>query len=216
MNGREIAKDDRPGTPSLTVGQAAELLGVHPTTLRRWTQQGRIRFVRTVGGHRRFSRESLESVARQRAGLRVVGGLEMRWADRALQDTRREMSAAPLRMEALSPDDRDAFRVLGHRLLSLCRRYIGMQRGGAGLLGEAERIGRDYAKRGAQAGLSLQDIFRALLFFRDRMTESLFQLPAAEPLKPEAHLRAIQRLGQVFNTVELSLIGAAQGRDHAA
>lgn len=36
------------------LGEAAERLGVHPVTLRRWSESGKIRAVRTPGGHRRF------------------------------------------------------------------------------------------------------------------------------------------------------------------
>ncbi len=45
----------------LTVSQAAELLGLHINTVRRWTKNGNLKCVR-VGGRsdRRFSREDLE------------------------------------------------------------------------------------------------------------------------------------------------------------
>lgn len=36
------------------LGEAADRLGVHPVTLRRWSESGKIRAVRTPGGHRRF------------------------------------------------------------------------------------------------------------------------------------------------------------------
>ena len=43
------------GEPSVTLGEAADALGVSASTLRRWTESGRIRAVRTPGGHRRFA-----------------------------------------------------------------------------------------------------------------------------------------------------------------
>jgi excisionase family DNA binding protein len=43
------------GEPNaVTLSHAAEAIGVSPSTLRRWADAGRIRFVRTSGGHRRF------------------------------------------------------------------------------------------------------------------------------------------------------------------
>ncbi|NEP85091.1 MAG: IS607 family transposase [Okeania sp. SIO3B3] len=39
----------------LTVSQAAELLGVSTKTIRRWETEGRIKSIRTEGGHRRFA-----------------------------------------------------------------------------------------------------------------------------------------------------------------
>lgn len=38
----------------VTIKEAAEILGVHPQTLRRWEREGKIKPVRTAGGHRRY------------------------------------------------------------------------------------------------------------------------------------------------------------------
>lgn len=43
----------------LTPSEAAVLLSVSPTTIRLWAQNGRISFVKTPGGHRRFARDEL-------------------------------------------------------------------------------------------------------------------------------------------------------------
>jgi len=40
--------------PAVTLGEAARLLGISASTLRRWTEDGRVSAVRTNGGHRRF------------------------------------------------------------------------------------------------------------------------------------------------------------------
>ncbi len=43
----------------LTIKEAAQFLGVSSKTLRRWENAGRIKSLRTKGGHRRFYREDL-------------------------------------------------------------------------------------------------------------------------------------------------------------
>lgn len=48
--------------PTLRLGEAADLLGVHPDTLRRWADEGKVASVRTLGGQRRFVREDIEAV----------------------------------------------------------------------------------------------------------------------------------------------------------
>ena len=40
----------------LTLGQAAKYLGVAQSTIRKWSDNGRVRAFYTPGGHRRFRR----------------------------------------------------------------------------------------------------------------------------------------------------------------
>ena len=53
--------------PALTMGQAAELLGVQPAFLRSLDAADVVHPVRSSGGHRRYSRRQLEFAARMRA-----------------------------------------------------------------------------------------------------------------------------------------------------
>jgi excisionase family DNA binding protein len=61
------------GSGILTTAEAAELLGVGPTALKRWADDGLLRCVRTAGGHRRFLREDLEAFQRERTSLGSAG-----------------------------------------------------------------------------------------------------------------------------------------------
>ena len=44
----------------LSLSKAAEVLGVHPSTIRNWADQGKLPVHRTQGGHRRFLANELE------------------------------------------------------------------------------------------------------------------------------------------------------------
>src|SRR5512138_3965673 len=53
----------------LSLSGAAELLGVHPSTVRSWADQGKLPVHRTQGGHRRFKRGEVDLlVASEAAG----------------------------------------------------------------------------------------------------------------------------------------------------
>jgi excisionase family DNA binding protein len=57
-------KEGRPaggGLDWLTLGQAAEYLGVAQSTIRKWSDTGRLPAFYTPGGHRRFRRSDLDS-----------------------------------------------------------------------------------------------------------------------------------------------------------
>ncbi|MBF8286101.1 MAG: DNA binding domain protein, excisionase family [Anaerolineales bacterium] len=68
----------------VSIKEAAQWLGVHPTTLRRWVDAGEIPVMLTPGGHRRFSVSDIERFAEERRRLRTVSGLERIWAEQAL------------------------------------------------------------------------------------------------------------------------------------
>ena len=44
----------------INIQQAAEALGVTAQTLRNWDKQGKLKPVRTLGGHRRYRLENIE------------------------------------------------------------------------------------------------------------------------------------------------------------
>ena len=69
--------DVRDDGPAVGLGEAAKALSVSLSTLRRWADSGRIRTVRTTGGHRRFPvaeirRLNLEAALTSRAVVRPV------------------------------------------------------------------------------------------------------------------------------------------------
>src|SRR5712671_6671815 len=60
----------------LTLGQAARFLGVAQSTIRKWSDQGRVPAFYTPGGHRRYRRRDLETfLDRSGPGGRTGGPL---------------------------------------------------------------------------------------------------------------------------------------------
>ena len=59
--------------PSFTVGQAAELLGVSPDTVRRWVDNGQLEAARSPGGRRRIDGRALARFSTERAGPAMAG-----------------------------------------------------------------------------------------------------------------------------------------------
>jgi excisionase family DNA binding protein len=59
----------------LTLGQAARFLGVAQSTIRKWSDQGRVPAFYTPGGHRRYRRTDLESFVNRSGPGKASGPL---------------------------------------------------------------------------------------------------------------------------------------------
>ena len=84
----------------LTLGQAAVFLGVAQSTIRKWSDQGRVPAFYTPGGHRRYRRRDLESfLERSGPGGRKAGPLVLVVDD---DDRLREIVRLSLQAEGYS------------------------------------------------------------------------------------------------------------------
>jgi excisionase family DNA binding protein len=84
----------------LTLGQAAKFLGVAQSTIRKWSDQGRVPAFYTPGGHRRYRRRDLEQfLERSGPGGREAGPVVLVVDD---DDRLREFIRVNLEMEGYS------------------------------------------------------------------------------------------------------------------
>ena len=190
---------------------AAELLGIHPTTLRRWADAGEIPVALTPGGHRRFTRADIEAFDARRKRFRTIGSLEQVWADRATEATRRDLDlsdAHPTWIDAFDESTREHHRVLGQKLMKISLLYLKAPDGDIALLKSAERIGVHYAKSFRSHGLSLLQVLPILFFFRDTILQTTLQLPDLVNLTSGSSLPIFRGMCTVFNAVELAIVSS--------
>lgn len=64
VRGVNLNEEQTPGN-FLAIRTAADRLGVHPETLRRWDQKGTITAYRTPGGYRRFLEADIDALLRK-------------------------------------------------------------------------------------------------------------------------------------------------------
>lgn len=191
----------------LSLKLASERLGVHPTTLRRWADNGEIPVMVTPGGHRRFATSDIERFAEERRRLKMVAGLEKIWAEQALTQARKEIASHRDEhwLSVFDEDDRERKRLLGRRLMGLMLQYVSLPEGGDDLLEEARAIGREHAENALGLGLPLVEAIQAMLFFRDTLVEVAIQLPEVAHVRPEANTRLLRRINTLLNAVQLSI-----------
>jgi excisionase family DNA binding protein len=167
-------------TEWLSLQQASRVLGVHPATLRAWSDRGRIASRRTPGGHRRFSRADLdtwvESQRRREPGAELL-------VQNALGRMRLEMArfeeGIPAWLARFDEPMRQSYRETGRQLLGLLIRFISDPGQRTETLEQARDIGRHYAVVSHASGLSLADSVQAVLFFHNSLTSSIVQMAAS-------------------------------------
>jgi excisionase family DNA binding protein len=191
----------------LTLSQAAKHLNVHPTTLRRWADNGDIPFMLTPGGHRRFSLADIQDFAHGRRQLRRTQGLEEMWAERAMVETRQQIAAKQDRpwLAHYDADRREEHRVLGRHLMGLTLQYVSDPDGNGSILEQARTVGLAYGRLAREENLPLTDALQAAMFFRDMLIEVALQLPEETRIQPQANVRLMRRINKLLNTVNLAI-----------
>ena len=157
----------------LSLGQVAGLLGVHPSTIRLWSDQGRIPVHRTLGNHRRYIRSEVELWAQASRKARKVEPENITWF--ALRRIRFQIDKGQLEAETwyqnLSEEAREQYRQSGRFLVQGLARYLSSKE--SGMIAEAHSLGYEYASRGRRCDMDYVDAARAFLFFRNALLESI-------------------------------------------
>ncbi len=171
----------------LSLGAARRVLEVNESTLRNWADSGALRTYRTPGGHRRFYREDVLSLAQN--GQRQDS--LQRWEDRALRRIRRRLqwnrNSTPDWYHSIDESSRVRLR----------------------LLEEVDLLGYEYGGEMARLKLSLADAVQAFLFFRNSLLNESDGGQGSAPAIRTASL-AWQLVNQIADRVLMAIIHAYQ------
>ncbi len=200
----------------LELAEAAELLGVHFSTLRRWADAGKIPHARTVSGRRRFRRAVLEALmqsAEQNTALAVLSPAEQQALESTRQSARSLAHQQGSWMEALNPEQRVAFRSSGQRMLALLMQVTGHQ-DAEPFLAEGRRMAQGYGEMCFQAGMTGTEMVQAFLFFRRTILESILKtFPLINARDPEG-LKLLTQTNDFFDMVLVNAIDRYSTLDH--
>lgn len=162
----------------LSLAEASRLLGVSGATLRRWSDDGRVPVFTTPGGHRRFSRRTLQhllpATRQARPSLARLGASPERIV-RAYRPRASAPHAGPPWMEHLSDADRLDFRERGRHLLELLIEHLDSPDStvAAVKLQEACRLAAGHGRQVAGLGASMAEAVQTFLQFRTPFTSQL-------------------------------------------
>jgi excisionase family DNA binding protein len=201
----------------LSLSKAAELLGVHPGTVRIWSDQGVLPVHRTQGGHRRYKRDEVELwMQSQRdtgqSGLDLV-------VQTALRNTRFQISEGRLSEEGwynkLDEEAREQYRQSGRGLVQGLIGYLGSN--GKVAEAEARALGYEYAARARRYELSMIEATSAFLFFRNVLVETMLAVyEAASVRSPNAWSELLRKVNAFTDRILTTLLETydAYNRNH--
>ncbi|HEY6409066.1 MAG TPA: helix-turn-helix domain-containing protein [Ktedonobacteraceae bacterium] len=167
------------GEEWLSLRQVADMLGMHPATVRLWADRNELPSRRTSGGHRRFRRADIEArlqketerkpnPAAQLLVQSVLGRVRFAFTDGTLV-------TLPW-YQHFDEAARNAYRILGRRVLELLLRALTNSHLSDELRQEAIQLGKEYGSITCSSSVPVADAVRAFLYFRNIVDESVLQL----------------------------------------
>lgn len=198
-------------TQWLTLGEASRLLGMHPATIRQWSDEGKLAVFRTPGGHRRFSRDDVERLLHV---MPVRGvGLQSYLVSEAVERTRRTLPAAfgdADWVARLPEEERAYWRDAGRQLVGMVAQLVSREDISQEQRAAAMRFGEQYGRMMARAAHTLPDAVIAFLFFRDALLETVIELPETTGLERSSVLMIVDRANALLNSVLRRMIVSFQ------
>lgn len=164
---------DRQREDWLSLSGAAGMLGVHPSTVRLWSDKGAFPVHRTSGGHRRYLRSEVElwmKTSSEKHVMEPANAMQSAIGQMRMQIAEGRLEAEPW-YQKLDEAARMQYRLSGMTLVRGLMNYLSSE--GADASSEAYALGYDYASRARRYGLSSVDATQAFLFFRNTLLEAL-------------------------------------------
>ena len=220
-----VTPSDSAGGRWLTIHQACAFLGVDQSTLRRWSDSGKVPVFRTPGGHRRYAEADLRALVGEGPQLQERPRVTRQaLTDRSLSgyedDYLRAARERPW-FRAYGATTQEEHRRLGRRLVDLAVRYASAPAGAGdrdSLLDEARQIGVHYGRNGATHGLSVADTVEAFLYFRYPVVRAVTGMIEDQGLAANRAIRLYAEINQFLDQVIVTTVQAHEsvgGRAHS-
>jgi DNA-binding transcriptional MerR regulator len=193
----------------LELSEAAEILSVHPSTLRRWADSGKVHHRRTQSGRRQFDRFIIENTRKGMLQVResnTTDQIETSTREFASQHIRNVATWQQSWFSRLNEEQMMIFRYSGQRLLGLMMQYISRNDEAETFLDEAKRIARDYGTIFFRIGLSVSQAAEAFVYFRRPILESVLATAGLGGIHDPEGQRIFLRTSDFYDALLVSAI----------
>lgn len=221
MRGYTPALAAERGDPDVTwvsLSEACRLLGVSTSTVRRWADSGIVRTFVTPGGHRRFSRQALESLLPGRPTGRVSLTAHGETPERMARGYRRARDSGLTRLpwvESLDERLRGRSRMLGRAIVTSLIEALDAEDAGrrAALLGDAAAACAEYGRIAGREALGSAATAEFFLRFRRPFLDELGAMARRRDLDVAATLMLMTAANSALDDL---LVATLRGWEGAA
>ena len=196
----------------MSISEASRVLGVSETTLRQWTDDGRVRAFVTPGGHRRYSRSDLKTLLHSPGRTHGVRDLvtQVEGASAKQREIIQQYLSYTDWYRTLDEHHKEAIRERGRRLVELVILYITKPAAQEETLQAARGLGDEFGAELAKLRLSLTDTLEAFVLHRIPVLDAATELIKTGQPVSKRTLAAIHEISYLIDQTLLSLVKGHQ------
>jgi excisionase family DNA binding protein len=206
-----MTKETPAASEWVSLRDAAEMLGVHPATVRNWADRGDLPMRRTPGGHRRFRRDDLEQWLETRqtpppAEVQML--IQSAMGKMRLHIGDGEMGKLDWYND-ISEEGHAVMRRMGRQIMEMLQNYLADRYDSDEDDERVRAFGREYAVVLMKEGLSLYEVMQGFLLFADFLNESALNIVEVVNVRPPTEwLNLLRMVRHFINEMLLGLTEA--------
>lgn len=205
----------------LTLSQACQILGVSDTTLRDWTDAGKIKAFVTPGGHRRYAESELNAFLDAQPKVKRLPDLIEQLKTMRVEYHVLTYDYARTRLWYSKMDEhvRSRLRDRCRELLDLMVRHLTDSRQRKNTAELASGLGRSLGADLAQVDFTLTEAIEAFILYRNPTLDTVAELLKSTEPVDRSVVRGIQAINAIIDNVLLGIVAqyqAEQGQPGSA
>jgi len=196
----------------ISISEASRMLGVSETTLRQWTDEGKIRAFITPGGHRRYNKAELRGFIGKQQRVHGIKDLVAKIED--APSLQRELAHTHFSTTSwynkLDAESQRHLAESGKQLLHLVTRYITEPLKRTEIEELARNIGNGFGEQVSKLGLSLTESVEAFTLHRNPVVNAAADLMKRREALNERAVEALPLVTHIMDEALIALVAAYQ------
>ena len=196
----------------VSISEASRTLGVSETTLRQWTDEGKIKAFITPGGHRRYDKVELRSFIGKEH--RIHGIKDLVSSIESTPPLHRQLAQTHFSTASwyhkLDMQTQKHLADSGRELLQLVTKYLTEPLKRKETEDRVKNIGRVFGNEAAKMGLSLTETIETFMLHRNPVTNAATDLMKRRESLNERAVEAIPLLNHIMDETLIAMVAAYQ------